>query len=154
MSVLPARAEDIGPLATCLARAFDDDPVTAWVYPNARSRAKWSGRFFQWQLRRLLPQDVTWTTDEAARYPMTSTFEAGIALVDVNVWDKPVPLGSTWPNTEGAKTNPNALWYGAVVRIAGSDFALIAGTGSEAAADTRPLRRAPPCAETPACRRG
>jgi GNAT superfamily N-acetyltransferase len=64
MSVRPARAEDIGPLATCLARAFDDDPVTAWVYPNARSRAKWSGRFFQWQLRRLLPQDVTWTTDD------------------------------------------------------------------------------------------
>ena len=66
MSVRPARAEDIGPLAACLARAFDDDPVTAWVYPNPRSRARWSQRFFQWQLRRLLPQEVTWTTDDQA----------------------------------------------------------------------------------------
>jgi GNAT superfamily N-acetyltransferase len=66
MSVRPARAEDIGPLAACLARAFDDDPVTAWVYPNPRSRARWSRRFFQWQLRRLLPQEVTWTTDDQA----------------------------------------------------------------------------------------
>jgi len=90
-----------------------------------------------------------WTTDEAARYPMTSAFGAGIALADAKVWDKPVPLGSTWPNTEGAKTNPNALWYGAVVRIAGADFALIAGTGSDAAAG-QPLRTpAPQAAPSP-----
>jgi len=63
MPVRPARAEDIEPLARALARAFDDDPVTMWVYPRDASRQKWSSRFFAWQLRRLLDQDVTWTTD-------------------------------------------------------------------------------------------
>jgi GNAT superfamily N-acetyltransferase len=63
MAVRPARHEDVAPLAAALARAFDDDPVTAWVSANAGTRSRWSTRFFAWQLERLLPQDVTWTTD-------------------------------------------------------------------------------------------
>jgi hypothetical protein len=74
-----------------------------------------------------------WTPDEAARYPITSTFTAGIALTDANAWDKPVPVASVWPNTVGAKTNPGALWYGAVVRVAEADFDLIVQTGVAAA---------------------
>jgi GNAT superfamily N-acetyltransferase len=61
MSVRPARLEDTDALATMLARAFDDDPVTAWVYGRARRRAHWATRFFRWQIQRLLPQGVTWT---------------------------------------------------------------------------------------------
>src|ERR1700754_1464437 len=64
MAVRPARDEDVEPLAAMLARAFSDDPVTAWVYAKERRREHWSLRFFAWQLRRLLRQDVTWTTDE------------------------------------------------------------------------------------------
>src|SRR3954466_13055445 len=63
MAVRPARHDDVAALAGVLARAFDDDPVTAWVYANARTRSRWSTLFFAWQLERLLPQDVTWTTD-------------------------------------------------------------------------------------------
>lgn len=66
MTVRPARAEDVEPLAAVLTRAFADDPVNRWVYASDRSRPRWSERFFAWQLRRLVPQDVSWTTGDRA----------------------------------------------------------------------------------------
>jgi hypothetical protein len=74
-----------------------------------------------------------WSADESAKYPMTSSFAAGIALRDGSVWDKPVPLTAVWPQTEGANTNPKALWYGAAVRVAEADYDLIARAGAAAA---------------------
>jgi GNAT superfamily N-acetyltransferase len=62
MAVRPVRDGDVDRLAVVLARAFHDDPVTRWVYASDRRRPFWATRFFAWQLRRLLPQDVTWTT--------------------------------------------------------------------------------------------
>jgi GNAT superfamily N-acetyltransferase len=62
MDVRPVRDEDVSPLADVLARAFHDDPVTRWVYGSERTRPKWTGRFFAWQLERLHPQDACWTT--------------------------------------------------------------------------------------------
>jgi ribosomal protein S18 acetylase RimI-like enzyme len=66
MAVRPAREEDVEPLAAMLARAFQDDPVTRWVYASDRRRPHWSQRFFRWQVRRLLHQDATWTVDDGA----------------------------------------------------------------------------------------
>lgn len=66
MSVRPVRDGDVDPLAVVLARAFQDDPVTCWVYANERKRPHWSTRFFAWQLRRLMVQDVSWTTADGA----------------------------------------------------------------------------------------
>jgi ribosomal protein S18 acetylase RimI-like enzyme len=63
MAVRPARADDVPQLTQVLARAFDDDPVTRWVYGDGAGRARWSSKFFAWQLRRLTPQEVTWTTE-------------------------------------------------------------------------------------------
>jgi predicted N-acetyltransferase YhbS len=63
MSIRPVRDGDVEPLSAVLARAFHDDPVTGWVYGTERRRAHWVGRFFRWQLRRLLPQDASWTTE-------------------------------------------------------------------------------------------
>ncbi len=60
MQLLQPTAEDIPSLAAVLGRAFADDPVTRWCY---RKPARWGERFFDWQLRRLLDQDVTWTTE-------------------------------------------------------------------------------------------
>jgi GNAT superfamily N-acetyltransferase len=64
MAVRPARDGDVDRLAVVLARAFHDDPVTRWVYASERRRPFWATRFFAWQLRRLIPQDVTWTTTD------------------------------------------------------------------------------------------
>ena len=63
MAIRPARHEDVRPLAAALARAFHDDPVTGWVYASERRRAHWSSRFFRWQLERLMPQELSWTTE-------------------------------------------------------------------------------------------
>jgi ribosomal protein S18 acetylase RimI-like enzyme len=66
MAVRPAREEDVDALAGMLARAFDDDPVTRWVYTRDARRPFWMERFFGWQARRLVPQDVSWTDDAQA----------------------------------------------------------------------------------------
>jgi GNAT superfamily N-acetyltransferase len=66
MPVRQPREGDIDRLAVALARAFHEDPVTRWVYASDRRRPHWSTRFFRWQLRRLMPQDVCWTTDDGA----------------------------------------------------------------------------------------
>jgi GNAT superfamily N-acetyltransferase len=66
MAVRRACEEDIEPLAGTLARAFHDDPVTRWVYASERRRPHWSLRFFRWQVQRLVPQDVSWTTEDQA----------------------------------------------------------------------------------------
>jgi GNAT superfamily N-acetyltransferase len=64
VSVRPARAEDFGPLAEMLARAFYDDPVTAWFYPDAARRMKHARRFFGIRLRQLADQELIYTTPE------------------------------------------------------------------------------------------
>lgn len=66
MSVRPVSDGDVDRLAVALARAFADDPVTCWVYASDRRRAHWATRFFAWQLRRLMVQDVSWTTADGA----------------------------------------------------------------------------------------
>src|SRR5919107_898411 len=66
MTVRPARREDVDALTGVLTRAFHDDPVTRWVYASDARRPHWSQRFFRWELERLLPQDVAWTTDDRA----------------------------------------------------------------------------------------
>jgi len=63
-TVREAQPDDVPALAAVLARAFDDDPVTCWFYRRDASRPRWAGRFFAWQLRRLLPQGVIATTDD------------------------------------------------------------------------------------------
>ena len=66
MPVRPPRDGDVDALAAALARAFHDDPVTRWVYASDRRRPHWSTRFFAWQVRRLMRQDVSWTTEDGA----------------------------------------------------------------------------------------
>lgn len=64
VSVRPVRREDFAPLADVLARAFYDDPVTTWFYPNARRRPMHARRFFAIRLRQLAPQELMYTTPE------------------------------------------------------------------------------------------
>jgi GNAT superfamily N-acetyltransferase len=46
VSVRPATAADVRPLAAVLGRAFEDDPPFVWMLPDARSRQARAGRFF------------------------------------------------------------------------------------------------------------
>ena len=46
VSVRPAARKDFNALALVLARAFYDDPVTSWFYPDAGSRLRLARRFF------------------------------------------------------------------------------------------------------------
>ncbi len=59
-----ATADDAPALAQVLARAFQDDPVMSWVCPDARRREEHGRRFFGARLRRLLPHEEVWTTDD------------------------------------------------------------------------------------------
>jgi len=66
VSVRPARPDDFAPLAAVLARAFYDDPVTAWFYPDDGRRMKHARRFFVIRLRQLADQQLIYTTPERA----------------------------------------------------------------------------------------
>lgn len=50
-------------LADTLARAFHDDPVMSWFFPDAGRRLAQSRRFFKMRLRQLMPQGETYTAD-------------------------------------------------------------------------------------------
>jgi len=63
-SVRPALPEDFGPLAEVLARAFHDDPITAWFYPDAARRMRHARRFFAIRLRQMAAHGLIYTTPE------------------------------------------------------------------------------------------
>jgi ribosomal protein S18 acetylase RimI-like enzyme len=64
MEVRPARGDEVPQLAAMLARAFHDDPVTAWFMRNEARRPMYAARFFGWQLHRLLGQEQVHVADD------------------------------------------------------------------------------------------
>jgi len=64
--VRTAGQEDFPAMARVLARAFHDDPLTAWLYPRDRSRDRHVERSFRVSLRRLAPQGQLYTTADHA----------------------------------------------------------------------------------------
>lgn len=62
--VRPAVPADYGPLAEVLARAFYDDPVTSWFYPDDQRRMRHARRFFEIRLRQLAVHGLIHTTPE------------------------------------------------------------------------------------------
>lgn len=59
-----ARPDDFKPLAEMLARAFYDDPVTSWFYPDDARRMRHARRFFAIRQRQLAGQRLIYTTPE------------------------------------------------------------------------------------------
>jgi GNAT superfamily N-acetyltransferase len=64
VGVRHAVPEDFVPLAKVLARAFYDDPVTAWFYPDAARRLRHGRRFFEIRLRQLAVHGLIYTTED------------------------------------------------------------------------------------------
>src|SRR6266566_9309300 len=57
---------DATDLSRMLSRAFHDDPVMAWLFPDDARRPPRTERFFRAYLRRLLPQEEVFTTPDRA----------------------------------------------------------------------------------------
>jgi GNAT superfamily N-acetyltransferase len=58
-----ATSAEVGALAATLARAFDDDPVTLFLFPNERRRRRVLPRYFSILLHHaFLPSGEVWTT--------------------------------------------------------------------------------------------
>jgi GNAT superfamily N-acetyltransferase len=54
-AVLVAGADQVAPLAEVLARVFDDDPVSQWIFPGPRRRPAGLRAWFRIQVRDQLP---------------------------------------------------------------------------------------------------
>ena len=54
----------MGALATTLARAFDDDPLTTWLFPDDAARRRKLPSFFRALLRASLPFGEVYATDD------------------------------------------------------------------------------------------
>ena len=102
---------------------------------------------------------------EAARFPRWLAFDHGIALEEVRVWPRPVPVMDVWPDTVAAASNPRALWFGAITGLASQDAARIVAAGTRQEASelgervlvSRVLRKADllsDTSESPIARRG
>ncbi len=59
-----AQAADVDSLAATLTSAFDDDPLTMWLFPNVEARRRKLPAFFRSLLRASLPFGEVYTTDE------------------------------------------------------------------------------------------
>ncbi|HXQ44487.1 MAG TPA: GNAT family N-acetyltransferase [Acidimicrobiales bacterium] len=65
--VVQAAPGDVGVLSTVLARAFDDDPLSLYLFGRPRLRAAGLARFFSIQLRHTyLRHGEVWTTPDRA----------------------------------------------------------------------------------------
>ncbi len=60
-----ANRADVDALAITLARAFDDDPLTVWLFPSAQARRRRLPAFFRSLLRASLPFGEVYTADDA-----------------------------------------------------------------------------------------
>lgn len=63
--VRPAERDDVAPLARTMAGAFDDDPLTTWLFPDDARRRQRLPAFFTALLRASLPFGAVHTTGEA-----------------------------------------------------------------------------------------
>jgi ribosomal protein S18 acetylase RimI-like enzyme len=64
--VRKATTADLPVLAGALSRAFDDDPVMEWLFPDPGKRPRWTRQFFGARLRQLLRQDEVWAVGDSS----------------------------------------------------------------------------------------
>ena len=86
-TVRRARRDDLAGIARALARAFGDDPVMEWFFPDPARRDRMVERLFRLRVAALVAQEETYTTDDhlgAAVWAQPGRWEmtplAGLAL--------------------------------------------------------------------------
>lgn len=87
-AVRKAQPTDVAVLGATLSLAFDDDPLTVWLFPDAEARRRKLPRFFRSLLRASLPSGEVFTADDArcaAIWNPPGTFPMG--------WQKDARLG-------------------------------------------------------------
>lgn len=73
-----ATVADVASVVGMLGRAFDDDPVACFLFPDDERRRRALPRFFAIQLRRMyLARGEVWTTDDVAGAALWGTPEMG-----------------------------------------------------------------------------
>ena len=93
-----ANLGDLHALARTLSLAFDDDPLTVWLFPNEAARRRKLPTFFRSLLRASLPFGEVYTTDEtqcAAIWNPPGTFPLG--------WYKDAKVGLTTSRLVGPR---------------------------------------------------
>src|SRR3954447_421594 len=63
--VRKATPADIPALAGALSRAFHDDPVMEWLFPDPGKRPRWTTSFFEVRLRQVIRQEEIWATGDS-----------------------------------------------------------------------------------------
>lgn len=103
VKAVPATVADIGVLSVALARAFDDDPLSLYLFGGPRLRAAGLARFFALQLRHTyLRHGEVWTTADRAGAalwaPPTMPRPGGMDLVRIlpvvpylSIWGRKTP---------------------------------------------------------------
>src|SRR6266536_2169759 len=79
--VRKASPDEAGEIAAVLARAFYDDPVMTWTFPNHAKREREARRFFATRLKYLLVHEQVYTTDDlsgAAIWALPDRFHVGL----------------------------------------------------------------------------
>jgi len=64
VDVRPVKPEDISRLSESLARAFYDDPVSRYLFPEDHRRIRRLERYFRFQIRTFLTRGEAWTTPD------------------------------------------------------------------------------------------
>ena len=122
VEVRKATAVDVVVIAAALARAFDDDPMTAWVFPDEATRRRHLARFFAAYLRKIvLRHDEVYTTPDdagAALWEPPGCWQVGIRgqlrllPAMVGLLGRRLPtVGRGWALIESRHPRQPAHWY-------------------------------------------
>ena len=102
-TIRKAQPGDIEVLSTTLARAFDDDPMTIWLFPDDGARRRKLPPFFRSLLRAALPFGEVYMTDDArcaAIWNPPGTFPMG--------WSSDMRVGLTATRLVGLRMTARA----------------------------------------------
>lgn len=124
-AVRKADAADVPALAGALARAFDDDPVMAWLFPDPARRTRTLPRFFSAHLTKIvMPHDAVYTSADVAggalweppgKWRLGARGQLRMLPDFIRLFGRRLPLASRGLNLVEASHPEELHWYLAVL---------------------------------------